>query len=232
MLNVLIDSVACNGKVGRRWFMQVSAATAASTGLLLSSCSLLDDENPVVGGTSLGTGDTGVLNYAYALEQLEAAFYTQLLATPYTGITAAETELLTNIRDHEIIHREFLKAALATNAIQSLEVNFGSLNFGDRTAILSAARQFENTGVAAYNGAGKLLSNGAFLTLAGKIVSVEARHAAFIADLLQPRTAYFAPDELIGNDGLEFVQTPTQVLSGVRPYVSNTVLNGRALPTT
>jgi hypothetical protein len=26
----------------------------------------------------LGAGDTGVLNYAYALEQLEAAFYTEV----------------------------------------------------------------------------------------------------------------------------------------------------------
>ncbi|HWV65036.1 ferritin-like domain-containing protein [Chitinophaga sp.] len=35
---------------------------------------------------SLGSGDVAVLNYAYALEQLEAAFYTQVVLTPYTGI--------------------------------------------------------------------------------------------------------------------------------------------------
>lgn len=231
MLKVLIDSVACNGKVGRRWFMQVMGVTTASTGLALSSCEqLLDDENPYVGGVQLGSDDTGVLNYAYALEQLEAAFYTQLLATPYAGITAEETQLLTDIRDHEIIHREFLRAALNTNAIQDLEISFGSLNFGDRTAILTAARNFENTGVAAYNGAGKLLQSADNLTLAGKIVSVEARHAALISDLLQPRTAFFAGDDVVGFDGLEFVQTPDQVLSSVRGF-TGTVVNGDLLPT-
>ncbi len=40
--------------------------------------------------SDLGSGDTGVLNYAYALEQLEAAFYTQAVKTPYKGITKAE----------------------------------------------------------------------------------------------------------------------------------------------
>ncbi|CCH53481.1 hypothetical protein BN8_02579 [Fibrisoma limi BUZ 3] len=230
MFNVMIDSVACNGKVGRRWFMQVLGVTSAATGL--TACSnLLDDENPYVGGVQLGRDDVGVLNYAYALEQLEAAFYTQMLTTPYAGITPEETQLLTDIRDHEIIHREFLRTALGGDAIESLELNFGSLNFADRAAILAAARQFENTGVAAYNGAGKLLKNPDFLTLAGKIVSVEARHAALIADLLQPRTAYFASDEVVAFNGLENVQTPEQVLSAVRPY-TGTVVNGDLLPTT
>ena len=32
-------------------------------------------------GVDLGSGDVGILNYAYALEQLEAAFYIQVIAT-------------------------------------------------------------------------------------------------------------------------------------------------------
>ena len=47
----------------------------------------------------LGEGDVGILNYAYALEQLEAAFYTQVIDTPYEGITEDETTLLTDIRE-------------------------------------------------------------------------------------------------------------------------------------
>ena len=31
----------------------------------------------------LGSGDIGILNYAYALEQLEAAFYTMVIDSPY-----------------------------------------------------------------------------------------------------------------------------------------------------
>jgi len=64
----------------------------------------------------LGAGDIGVLNYAYALEQLEAAFYIQVAKTPYEGITKAELSNLKAIRDHEIAHREFLRKALGRTA--------------------------------------------------------------------------------------------------------------------
>ena len=102
----------------------VSALVAGSmTGL--AGC----DKDEVNNGINLGSGDIGVLNYAYALEQLEAAFYTQVIASQYSGITASETSYLTDIRDHEIAHREFLKAALKTNAITALEVNFSSIDF-------------------------------------------------------------------------------------------------------
>src|ERR1700733_8961557 len=84
----------------------------------------------------LGSGDTGILNYAYALEQLEAAFYTKVVATPYSGITAAETTILTDIRDHEVTHRDFLKAALGSSAISALSVDFSSIDFTSRAAVL------------------------------------------------------------------------------------------------
>ncbi|MEI9943601.1 MAG: ferritin-like domain-containing protein [Chitinophagaceae bacterium] len=110
-------------------------------------------------GISLGSGDTGILNYAYALEQLEAAFYAQVILNPFSGMTAAETALLTDIRDHEIAHREFFKAALAGNAIQPLTPDFSSITFTSRDSVLGTAKAFEDLGVSAYNGAGKLIVN-------------------------------------------------------------------------
>ena len=35
----------------------------------------------------LGSGDIGVLNYAYGLEQLEAAFYTMAVESPFGEMT-------------------------------------------------------------------------------------------------------------------------------------------------
>ena len=63
-------------------------------------------------------------------------------------------------------------------------MDFTSVNFTDRPACSALPKAFEDLGVAAYNGAGKLLTNPDYLLLAGKIVSVEARHAAAIRDLL------------------------------------------------
>lgn len=178
----------------------------------------------------LGKGDTGVLNYAYALEQLEAAFYTQVIATPYSGMSSTERTVLTDIRDHEIAHREFFKAALGRNAIPGLQVNFTAINFGSRDSVLGTAKTFEDLGVSAYNGAGQLLQKGDFLLIAGKIVSVEARHAAAIRDLLQPMSAFFSGDDVTDPaTGLDPARLPSQVLPLVAPFI-RTPITANGLP--
>jgi len=183
------------------------------------------------GAVSLGTGDIAVLNYAYALEQLEAAFYVQVVTTPYSGITAEETAILTDIRDHEVIHRDFLKAALAAGAIPDLSVDFTAVDFTSRDSVLQTARTFEDLGVAAYNGAGQLLESADYLLVAGKIVSVEARHAAAIRDLLNPLSADFAGDDVVDpTSGLDRAFTPTQVLTAADPFVV-TPIDPSGLPT-
>ncbi|KAA9355095.1 ferritin-like domain-containing protein [Larkinella humicola] len=217
--------------VKRRFFLRMAGVSVITSTVLLSACNKDDDMAPVAdGAVDLGKDDTGILNYAYALEQLEAAFYTQVVKTPYASIPAAELQLLTDIRDHEIAHREFLKAALAGAAIPALEVDFSAINFTDRASVLGAAKTFEDLGVSAYNGAGKFIVNKDYLLLAGKIVSVEARHAAAIRDLLSPKTADFAPDALIDSNGLEKVNDFNTVLTAAQPYIK-TVISGMNLPT-
>lgn len=97
----------------------------------------------------LGDGDVGVLNYAYALEQLEAAFYTQVLEAPFGEMQVNDQRILTQIRHHEIAHRDFLKGALGRNAIPALEVDFSAVDFSSRSSVLGTADVFENLGVAA-----------------------------------------------------------------------------------
>ncbi len=214
----------------RNFLRNAGLTTAAGVAILAVGCK---KDDPVVtpsGTVDLGSGDVGILNYAYALEQLEAAFYIQVLTTPYTGMSAAETAVLTDIRDHEIIHRDFFKAALGTNAIGALEPNFAAIDFTSRDKVLGAAKLFEDTGVTAYNGAGKLIKDANYLLLAGKIVSVEGRHAAAIADLLKPMTAFFAGDDIIDGNGLDGAKMPSEILTAVQPYIK-TKISGANLPT-
>ena len=213
-------------QVSRRKFLGYAGVTAGLTGLLFgaSSCNKDDDDDL---GVNLGSGDIGILNYAYALEQLEAAFYTQVILTPYTGISANETLLLTDIRNHEIAHREFFKNALGNNAIPSLEVNFTSINFASRDSVLGTAKAFEDLGVSAYNGAGSLIALADYLVLAGKIVSVEARHAALIRDLISNGT--FADNTVIDANGLDKSRTPKEVLAIAGTYIK-TKINANNLP--
>ena len=134
-------------------------------------------------------GDVAVLQFAYALEQLEADFYTKVVASFASGLTASEQTVLGDIKNHEVIHRGALKAVLGSSNDFTVHTSYGSLDFNDRTAVLATARTFEDLGVAAYNGAAQYLASGANLLVAGKIVSVEARHASAIRDLIAPKTA-------------------------------------------
>jgi hypothetical protein len=215
--------------VSRRKFLGFTGA-AAAVALAVSACHKHDDNPSNNGnGINLGSGDTGILNYAYALEQLEAAFYTQVLLTPYSGSSgSAEIALLADIRDHEIAHREFFKNALGSNAIQALEVNFSGIDFTSRTSVLGTAKAFEDLGVAAYNGAGKLITNPAYLTLAGKIVSVEARHAAYIRDLIS--NGSFSDSTAVDADGLDLAKDPATVLATANTFLK-TKVSGSNLPT-
>jgi rubrerythrin len=78
------------------------------------------------GAVDLDKVDEGILNYAYALEQLEAAFYTQAVSTPYSGMTSAERQILSDIRDHEIAHRELFRTALGKKVIPGFTSKFYS----------------------------------------------------------------------------------------------------------
>jgi hypothetical protein len=214
-------------KVGsqRRNFIKYLGASAAVIAIG-SSCK--KDDDPVTdNGVNLGSGDVGILNYAYALEQLEAAFYEKVVSSFYVGATALEMEYLTDIRNHEVGHREFFKTAITAAApssvIPALTVDFSTIDFTSRASVLGTAKAFEDLGVTAYNGAGQLISttgNGpTYLGLAGKIVSVEARHAALIADLLSNGTFSATTDA----NGLDMARTPTQVLAIAGTYIKTKI---------
>jgi len=219
--------------VSRRRFLGYAGAVAGA-GLLLGGATgcKRDDDTNTGSGVNLGSGDVGILNYAYALEQLEAAFYARVVQSFYGGITATEQAYFTDIRDHEAAHAAFFKAALGSSAIRALTPNFASIDFGNRDSVLTTARAFEDLGVSAYNGAGKLFSDTeagrGYLLLAGKIVSVEARHAAAVRDLIS--NGSFADGDVVNSQGLDVVRTPTEVLNIAKTYITDSI-NASNLPT-
>ncbi|GAA4499927.1 hypothetical protein GCM10023172_19310 [Hymenobacter ginsengisoli] len=211
--------------IKRRSFFMYAGATAGATALVLAGCSKSDSEPGMV---SLGNGNLSVLNYAYALEQLEAAFYAQVVKTPATDFQTGELAYFQQVAAHEALHRDFLKAAIINVAkatpLMDLTPNFSSITFTSRSSVLGAAKAFEDLGVAAYNGAGKLISasdpNGpTYLTVAGKIVSVEARHAAYIRDLITPGS-FAADDQVDASTGLDKSMTPVDVISVAQTYIT------------
>lgn len=165
------------------------------------------------------SNDTGILNYAYALEQLEAAYYTAALSsTGFSQLSDNEKEVLSDLRNHEVIHREFFAQVLGSAAIPTIIFNattVGSLT-ANRDVLLRTSQLLEDTGVSAYNGAGKYLTSAANLLVAGKIVSVEARHAAAIRDIRDGNNGrLFAGDDVVNAQGLDVKAEPRTVLAAV-----------------
>ena len=209
----------------RRTILKWAAATAASAvvfgvdipGLKLSEAFAQQ------GAVDLGGGDIGVLNYAYALEQLEAAFYTQVLAQPYEGMSGYERSVLSDIRGHEVAHRSFFAKALGRRRIPNLTPNFTAVNFASRASVITTASTFEDLGVSAYNGGGQAIRSPAYLAAAGSIVSVEARHAAILRDLINPLSSNFAGWDVVDFNGLDVAKAPSQVLAAAAPFIATPV---------
>lgn len=198
----------------KRNFLKLSSVGLALAGLAFVGC---EDDITIMDSNvfDLGPGDIGILNYAYALEQLEADFYTKVVNNFYSGISSKEKELFTDLYHHEVIHRDFFKAAISgvtSTILPVLDFQYTHVNFNDRNSVLATAKALEDTGVAAYNGAGKYISNPDYLVLAGKIVSVEARHASAIRNLINPGSADFSGDDVIDANGLDLAKEPKDIL--------------------
>ena len=227
-------------RIKRRSFFMYAGATAGATALVLAGCSK-DTTTPsgtTTNNVSFGTGDSSVLNYAYALEQLEAAFYAKVAALTASPLLAAEIPYFAKLATHEAIHRDFLRTAInrdfSGTIIPDLTPKFDNIDFTKRVkaaadtqlGILDAAKAFEDLGVAAYNGAARLFKSAVYLGIAGQIVSVEARHAAYVRDLITPGS--FAINEAGDTLGFDRQLAPTAVLAIAQTYVEQT-LNGSTI---
>lgn len=215
------------GSTSRRDFFKraglgLGVLTASSSLAACDSDDPIDDTDGVV--TLDFSNDFGVLNYAYALEQLEAGFYATVVGDAAFGSTfsSEEQDIFRDLAAHEAIHRDFLEFAINDaggdgTAIRDLTPDFSSIDFADRDNVLAVAQTFEDLGVGAYNGAGQYIQSPDYLLIAGKIVSVEARHASVIAGLITPNS--IAGDDVIQSGALDWALTPNQVLSNASSFI-------------
>ena len=212
--------------VTRRSFLKVLGAGGVILLMpgVFAACGDDDDITRPFSPLSLDLGtDDGLLNYAYLLEQLEAAFYTAVVASAAFGSMSAEQkEVMLDLRAHEVAHRELLAAVLGAARIGIVAVNDATLAAATAStaSILANAEAFEDLGVSAYNGAAKYLQAANTLLLASKIASVEARHAAAIRDLREglslpgtPPDTRFAGDDVVNAQGLDVTLEPAAVLA-------------------
>jgi len=206
----------------RRSFLGLSGGLIAAGALLNASCNTSDD-NPAPGGVLLTQDDLGILNYAYAMTQLSVAYYQKVMdAGFYANATVQEMALITDMKDHETAHRELWKALLGTKAIMTLSFNFETINFKDRTAVLTTAKMLEDLSVSAYNGVAYQITNPDYVQLFSKAVSVQARHAAYVRDLLV-NGSFASGDMQVDMNGMEMAKDPSVVLAAMSSFITTPI---------
>jgi len=155
-----------------------------------------------------GNNDVKILNFALTLEYLEAAFYTE---AEHKHSLHGETAVFARVVGaHERAHVAVLKSALAHRAVARPRFDFRDTTHS-QVKFQQTAMTLEDVGVTAYLGQAPHISAKAVLAAAGSILPVEARHAAWIRDIIghggtpSPAPAAFNP-----------AQTMTQVLQEVK----------------
>ena len=191
-LRLLDDEAAARAaraepSVTRTRFLQqavVGGGTIVAGGVLLGGL-------PRVGAAARSPEqDVRILNLVLLLEELEAAFYTD--AKNRGALRGELAEFARIVGAHERAHVAFLRKALGARADAKPRFDFGTTTT-DPDRFASTAAMLEDTGIAAYNGQAVNLTKPA-LKAAATIVSVEARHAAWIRDIVGQPAAPDATD--------------------------------------
>lgn len=193
-----------------------ASADADETGRARSRADLLKI-SLLVGGSVLGAGglatalargqaasptarDGRILNYVLRLERLKEAFYREAVLAG--ALTGELQQLAAVFARHEAQHVAFFTNHLGEDTEARKTYEFGEA-IRDPKTFAATARKLEETAVAAFIGEGANLTHALMVPFA-EVCSVEARHAAWIADMLRSDPAPRAADE---------VKTPADVLS-------------------
>ena len=120
-----------------------------------------------------------VLDLLLLVERSEVAFYREALGG--ARLSGEYREYAEVVLEHEIAHVRVLEKALGSAAAGAPTFDFGDATRSEE-AFAEAAARLEDVAVAAYNGQAGNVGADAF-ALAARIVSVEARHAAWVRSI-------------------------------------------------
>jgi len=208
----------------------VLGITVRPGGVTLNSANQVVATGPVITNrataytTAQRTNDLNVLQYALVLENLEAAFYNyssrtiSLAQWTAAGLPAAAYTLIGTIGAQEATHVSALSSVIIARGgtpIPACPYNFSAVT--GPIAYLNIASVLEQTGVQAYDGAAAFITDTALQQVAATIATVEARHSAYLYQLLNASassTSTGAPFSPFPSS-LDTASTPTTIVTAV-----------------
>ena len=193
--NVGVEALASRSDLMKR--AAVAGSVAVAGGLLIAGLPKVAVSAPS------RAQDIRILNYLLRLEYVMVAFYETAAAEGQ--LTGEIQQFVSVVGEHEREHVALLKGILGDDANAEPSVAFAD-GTSNRDKVAATARMLEETASAAYIGQGANLTKRAMID-AARITSVEARHAAWIADILQRHPAPAAADP---------AKSPTEVSAALR----------------
>jgi rubrerythrin len=181
-LAVRLDDIDRDGAIAQALdgLDDVSSRAGFLRGALLGSGALLAAFAAPASAASAKARDVSILNFALTLEELQAAFYTEVERNKV--LRGALKKQADTVGAVERAHVRAFRSALGRAAVKRPHFDFGGATEGSN-AFRKTAVAFEDLAVAAYKGQAPRITSRAYLASALAIHSVEARHAAWIRRL-------------------------------------------------
>ena len=203
----------------RRRFLGMGGASLVGV-LGLAACGGSEEEGGEGGGAEafptsdpgtrrFGEGDVGIANYALTLEYLEAQFYSDVVESDV--LSGEALEFARRFGEQEQEHVEALTRLIRSAGGRPAKRPRARFPLESAQAVLELAATVEDLGANAYLGQAAFIKDPEILAAALSIHSVEARHAAALAELTGGRPvrgAYAEPADA------------ATVLEAVRPYLA------------